>query len=153
MVATTSAGDLLRSWRQRRRFSQRDLGARAASTARHIGDLESGQAAASHEMLIRLAEALSIPIRDRNALLTAAGYAPLYSDTAPDAPAFPRAALDEMLAAAEPNPAVAIDGHWTIQASNKAAWRLFAGVDPLLTSAPANLLRLCLHPEIGRAHV
>jgi hypothetical protein len=100
------------------------------------------------EMVLHLAERMSIPLRDRNAMLHAAGFDPTYQERPLDDPAFrvTRHSIDQMLRMHEPNPAVAIDRHWTIAASNRAVARLLSGVDPLLLSQPINFVRLNLHP-------
>jgi transcriptional regulator with XRE-family HTH domain len=141
-------GDLLRSWRERRRLSQLALAAEAEISTKHLSFLETGRSRPSREMLIRLAESLEIPLRDRNALLVAAGYAPAYPERSLDDPALraARTAVDLVLAGHKPYPAHAVDRHWTLVATNDVAWPLLAGVDPGLLEPPINVLRLSLHP-------
>jgi transcriptional regulator with XRE-family HTH domain len=143
-----SFGDLLREWRRRRRLSQLDLACDAEISTRHLSFLETGRASPSREMLLRLAERLEVPIRDRNVLLAAGGFAPIYRERRLDDPDMlvVRDSIDALLAAQEPNPALAIDRHWTLVAANRAVQHLIAGVDPLLMHPPVNVLRLSLHP-------
>lgn len=140
--------ELLREWRQRRRMSQLGLACEADISARHLSFLETGRAQPSRDMVLHLAERLDVPLRERNALLHAAGFAPVYSERALDDPALQaaRTAIDLVLAGHEPYPALAIDRHWTLIASNQAVARLLLGVDPVLLQAPVNVLRLSLHP-------
>ena len=142
-----SAGDHLRHWRQRRRLSQLDLALEAEISARHLSFIETGRAAPSREMVLRLADRLEIPLRDRNLLLLAAGYAPLYPERGLDDPALApaRAAIDALLAAHEPYPALAIDRHWQLIAANRLVAPLIAAAAPHLLAAPVNVLRLSLH--------
>jgi transcriptional regulator with XRE-family HTH domain len=150
MVATASSvGPLLRQWRRRRRLSQLDLAGEAEVSQRHLSFLESGRAAPSREMVLRLAERLEIPLRDRNALLVAAGFAPLYAERALDDPglAAAREAVERILAGHEPHPALAVDRHWTLVQANRAVAPLLAGVGTELLEPPVNVLRLSLHPR------
>jgi transcriptional regulator with XRE-family HTH domain len=150
-VATAPApvGELLRSWRRRRSLSQLELALNAAVSSRHVSFLETGRARPSREMVLHLAEHLDIPLRDRNALLLVAGYAPVYAErsleTAEMAPA--RQALDRFLRAHEPYPAVVVDRHYNLVAANDAIGVITDGVAPELLGAPANGLRLSLHPR------
>lgn len=148
MVVTPSVGERLRSWRLRRRMTQLDLADLAGIGVKRLGQIETGRAAASRDLVLRLAEELSVPLRDRNALMTAAGYASLFPQRPLDDPAldFARQGLDAMLAAQEPHPAMAYDRHWTLVAANPAFHRMVAGVDPLVLRPPVNVLRLWLHP-------
>ena len=147
---------LLRAWRQRRRLSQLELAGDAEISTKHLSFLETGRAKASREMVLRLAERLRIPLRDQNALLLAAGYAPVFSnrdlDDAELAPA--RRAIDRVLAAYEPFPALAFDRHWNLVSGNQAI-RFFLELDisPALLEPPINLLKLSLHPQGLGAHV
>ncbi|MBK8160230.1 MAG: helix-turn-helix transcriptional regulator [Rhodospirillaceae bacterium] len=156
-VTTTlqSAGDHLRHWRQRRRLSQLDLALEAEISARHLSFLETGRAAPSREMVLRLADRLEIPLRDRNLLLLAAGFAPLYPERGLDDPSLApaRAAIDALLAAHEPYPALAIDRHWQLITANRAVAPLVAGAAPHLLAAPVNVLRLSLHPQGLSPHI
>ena len=143
-------GDKLRAWRQRRRLSQLDLALDAEVSQRHLSFVESGRAAPSREMVLRLAAALDVPLRERNALLLAAGYAPVYPERPLDAPdmAAARDAVDRVLRAHMPFPAMAVDRHWRILAANDAVAPLLAGVeDPALLAPPVNGMRLSLHPR------
>jgi transcriptional regulator with XRE-family HTH domain len=147
--ASRPVGDLLRDWRQRRRLSQLDLALEAEVSARHVSFLETGRAQPSREMLLRLADQLEIPLRDRNALLVAAGFAPVYPERSLDDPALQaaREAVDLLLAGHEPYPAIAIDRHWKLVAANRAIGLLLAGISSELLEPPVNALRLSLHPD------
>jgi transcriptional regulator with XRE-family HTH domain len=147
-VQTQPVGNLLRKWRERRRLSQLDLACEAEISTRHLSFLETGRSAPSREMVLRLAEYLDVPLRERNALLIAAGYAPAFPERALDDPALQsaRKAVDLVLAGHEPYPAIAIDRHWTLIASNNAVLPFMAGADPSLLHPPVNVLRLSLHP-------
>ncbi len=142
-------GDLLRDWRQRRRLSQLDLSNEAGVSARHLSFVETGRARPSREMVLHLAEQLEIPLRERNELLLAAGYAPVYGRRRLDDPdmAAVRAALDLVLAAYEPYPAVVVDRAWNLVAGNRSVALLVEEVAPELLEPPANVLRLGLHPR------
>jgi transcriptional regulator with XRE-family HTH domain len=142
-------GDLLREWRQRRRLSQLDLASEAEISTRHLSFLETGRSQPSRDMVLHLAEQLDVPLRDRNVLLQAAGYAAVFPEHPLGDPALKaaRQAIDQVLAGHEPNPALAVDRHWTLIASNAATRRLLAGTDPALLHPPVNVLRLSLHPE------
>ena len=142
-------GHLLREWRQRRRKSQLALACEADISTRHLSFIETGRAQPSREMVLHLAERLDVPLRDRNVLLTAAGFAPSFSARSLDDPslAAARGAVDWILAAHEPYPALALDAHWNLLASNKAVPPLLAGVDPALLKPPLNVMRLTLHPS------
>ncbi|WP_437942452.1 helix-turn-helix domain-containing protein [Sorangium sp. So ce341] len=149
MSAHPPVGGLLREWRQRRRMSQLDLACQADISTRHLSFLETGRAQPSREMVLHLAERLDVPLRDRNQLLVAAGFAPLYPERSLDDPALAaaRKAVDLVLAGHEPYPAVAIDRHWTLVAANGALGPLLAGADPALLRPPVNVLHLSLHPQ------
>jgi transcriptional regulator with XRE-family HTH domain len=142
-------GDHLREWRQRRRMSQLDLACEADISARHLSFLETGRAQPSRDMLLHLAERLDVPLRERNVLLVAAGYAPMFRERALDDPALSaaRAAVDQVLSGHEPFPALAVDRHWNLVAANRAVAPLLAGVASLLMEPPINVLRIALHPE------
>jgi transcriptional regulator with XRE-family HTH domain len=142
-------GGLIREWRTRRRMSQLDLAAEAEISQRHLSFVESGRAAPSRDMILHLAERLDVPLRQRNLLLLAAGFAPSFGDRPLDDPALgpARAAVDAVLKGHEPAPAIAVDRHWTLVASNAAIGPLLAGVaEPALLEPPVNVLRLSLHP-------
>ena len=142
-------GQLLRDWRTRRRMSQLDLALEADISTRHLSFLETGRSLPSRDMLLHLAEQLHIPLRERNVLLIAAGYAPTFPERSLDDPALraARQAIDQVLAGHEPYPALAIDRHWTLIASNKAVLPLLGDVTAALVQPPVNVLRLSLHPE------
>ena len=142
-------GDLLREWRQRRRLSQLDLALDAEISTRHLSFLETGRAQPSREMVLRLADQLEVPLRERNALLTAAGFAAIYPERSLDDPALSaaRRAVDLILAGHAPYPALAVDRRWTLVAANDAVAPLLAGAAPALLAGPVNVLRLTLHPD------
>jgi transcriptional regulator with XRE-family HTH domain len=142
-------GELLRSWRQRRKISQFDLSLDSAVSSRHLSFIETGRSRPSREMVLHLAERLEVPLRERNALLLAAGYAPIYGERslADDDMALAREALDRFLAAHMPYPALVLDRTSTIVAANDAIAPLLEGVAPWLLEPPANGLRITLHPE------
>ncbi|MFJ9449693.1 helix-turn-helix domain-containing protein [Herbaspirillum sp. NPDC101397] len=147
--AARSASDLLREWRLRRRMSQLDLACEAEISTRHLSFLETGRSQPSREMLLRLAERLDIPLRERNALLMAGGFAPLFPERALDDPALQaaRAAIEQILTGHEPFPALAIDRHWNLVSANRVIALLLTGVAPELLAAPVNVMRLSLHPQ------
>jgi transcriptional regulator with XRE-family HTH domain len=142
-------GAHLRHWRTRRRLSQLDLAQEAEVSTRHLSYVETGRAAPSREMVLRLAERLDVPLRERNALLVAAGFAPMYRQRSLDDPAMAsaRRAVDLVLKGHEPFPALAVDRHWNLVAHNALVPMLMAGAAPELVKAPINVLRLSLHPE------
>ena len=143
-------GALIREWRQRRRLSQLDLACEADISTRHLSYVENGRASPSREMLMHLAERLEVPLRERNRLLTAAGFAPVYRERALQDPALAaaRAAVELVLRAHEPYPALAIDRHWNMLAHNRTVPVLLAAnVDADLLKPPVNVLRLSLHPR------
>jgi transcriptional regulator with XRE-family HTH domain len=142
-------GRLLREWRQRRHLSQLDLACDADISTRHLSFIETGRSSPSREMLLRLAERLEVPLRARNALLTAAGFAPMFPERPLADPALDsaRVAIERLLAAHEPFPALAVDRHWVLVASNTAAARLMGAADQALLTPPINVLRLSLHPS------
>jgi transcriptional regulator with XRE-family HTH domain len=149
MGAPQPVGDLLREWRRRRRMSQLDLALEAEISTRHLSFVESGRAQPSREMVLHLAERLDVPLRERNALLVAAGFAPVFRERAFDDPALAtaRKAVELVLKGHEPYPALAIDRHWHVVASNAAIAGLIGGADPSLLQPPVNVLRLSLHPR------
>jgi len=148
-VMTREVGGLIREWRQRRRLSQLALASEAEISQRHLSFLESGRSRPSREMLLHLCEQLDVPLRERNLLLVAGGYAPHYPQRAYDDPEMTaaRAVVGQVLAAHEPFPALAVDRHWTMLAANRAVASLLDGVAPWLLRPPVNVLRLGLHPE------
>src|SRR5262244_3307707 len=125
-------GNLLREWRQRRRMSQLDLASEAEISTRHLSFLETGRARPSREMVLHLAERLEVPLRERNRLLLAAGFAPVFGERSLDesemAPV--REALERLLAAHEPYPAVVVDRHWNVIASNRGVAYVNSRVAP-----------------------
>jgi transcriptional regulator with XRE-family HTH domain len=148
-VSAQPVGTLLREWRQRRRMSQLDLASEAEISSKHLSFLETGRALPSREMILHLAEQLAIPLRERNLLLIAAGFAPIFSERALDDPALEtaRKAVDLVLAGHAPYPALAVDRHWNLVAANSALPPLLDGVDSALLRPPINVLRLSLHPN------
>ena len=140
---------LLREWRERRRMSQLDLALGAGVSARHMSFVETGRSRPSAEMVMQLAEYLDVPLRDRNALLLAAGYAPAFAqrDLADPEMGPLRDAIARVLRGHEPYPAVVVDRHWGLVAGNAAVPLLTAGVAEHLLEPPVNVLRLSLHPE------
>ncbi|NJO22853.1 MAG: helix-turn-helix transcriptional regulator [Sphingomonadales bacterium] len=148
-MPSQSVGDLLRDWRQRRRLSQLDLASEAEISTRHLSFLETGRSQPSREMLLKLAEQLGVPLRERNVLLTAAGYAPVFAERRLDDPALEaaRKAIRLVLAGHEPYPALAVDRHWHLVDANAGVTRLMAGADQSLLRPPINVLRLSLHPK------
>jgi len=149
MGTARPVGDHLREWRQRRRLSQLDLACEADISTRHLSFLETGRSQPSREMVLHLAERLEVPLRERNMLLVAAGYAPVFPERKLDDPALgaARRAIDLVLKGHEPYPALLIDRHWTLIAANGAVAPLLAGVDAQLLESPVNVLRLSLHPD------
>ena len=148
-TAADPFGTHLRHWRVHRRLSQLDLAQEAEVSTRHLSYVETGRAAPSREMVLRLADRLEVPLRERNALLVAAGYAPMYRQRALDDPALAaaRRAVDLVLKGHEPFPALAVDRHWNLVAHNAVVPLLMAGASAELLQPPINVLRLSLHPE------
>lgn len=144
-----TVGQLLRRWRQTRRLSQLELAIQAEVSTRHLSFVETGRAAPSREMLLHLAEHLDVPLRDRNELLLAAGYAPAYPATALDSPQLSavREAIRQILGGHEPYPAVVVDRAWRLVDANSSVAVLTEGVAPELLAPPANVMRLTLHPD------
>jgi len=142
-------GPLLRSWRARRRLSQLDLALEAGVSPRHVSFVETGRSRPSAEMVLLLAERLDVPLRDRNELLLAAGYAPAYRQRGLDDPEMEpvRDAIDQILRGHEPYPALVVDRHWGMVAANDAVGLLLEDVDPSLLEPPVNVLRLSLHTD------
>jgi transcriptional regulator with XRE-family HTH domain len=144
----TTVGPLLRSWREQRRLSQLALADSAEISTRHLSCVETGRARPSRAFVLHVAEHLDVPLRGRNELLLAAGYAPEYGHTDLDAPEMTavREALDLVLGHAEPFPALVVDRHWDLVRANSCLELLLEDVDPALLAPPANVLRLSLHP-------
>jgi transcriptional regulator with XRE-family HTH domain len=139
----------LREWRTRRRLSQLELALRAGTTQRHVSFMERGRSVPGRGMVVRVAESLELPLRERNGLLLTAGYAPTYRESALDDPAL-RPVLDglqRLLDGHRPFPAVIVDRYGVLVASNDALSVLTDGVAPELLEPPVNVLRLALHPR------
>lgn len=145
----TTFGHLLRTWRGRRRLTQEELSHRAGVSTRHLSFLETGRSNPSREMVLDLAEHLDVPLRERNQLLAAAGFAPVYSRTSLEAPEMEavRGAIDQVLAGHEPYPAMVVDRYWNIVTMNRAAALFAQDVAPHLLGPPPNVYRISLHPE------
>ena len=148
-MSMTTVGDHLRGWRQRRRLSQLDLALEAEISQKHLSFVESGRAMPSRDMVLRLADRLDVPLRERNTLLLAAGYAPHYAERALDDEAMApvRETMKRVLAAHEPAPALVIDRHWNLVAKNRMIDPMLRYVAPRLLEPPINVLRLSLDPE------
>src|SRR5881275_2574520 len=142
-------GPLLRDWRLRRRMSQMDLALEAGVSTRHVSFVETGRARPSAEMVLHLADRLDVPLRERDAMLLAAGYAPAFGARDLDAPEMApvREAIDLVLRAHEPYPAAVVDRGWNLVAGNAGIAVLTAGVAAHLLEPPVNVLRVSLHPE------
>jgi len=156
--AESAFGPLLRQWRARRRMSQLDLAAEAEISSRHLSFIETGRAGPSREMVRLLAQVLDVPLRDRNALLTAAGYAPIYRETRLEAPAMAQArrALDFILRQQEPYPALVLDRHWNVLDVNEGSARVqraFLDSAAVAELGPPNAMRLMFHPRAFRPHI
>ncbi len=148
-MATPSVGDLLREWRSRRNRSQLDLSLDAGVSARHLSFVETGRSRPSPELVLSLAEHLDVPLRDRNTMLLAAGYAPRFSQTPLDDDAMGRvrSSLQRMLDAHDPYPGVAVDRSWNVLLANRAALTFVEDVPAALLQPTMNVFRLCLHPD------
>jgi transcriptional regulator with XRE-family HTH domain len=144
-------GDMLRGWRQRRHLSQLDLSVRTAVSSRHLSYIETGRSRPSRQMVLYLAEHLDVPLRERNALLLASGYAPVYSQRALDDDdsdmRYVREAIERLLASHDPYPAFVIDRQWNVAGRNASTALLLKDVAPELLVPPVNALRLALHPS------
>ncbi|MFD4394481.1 helix-turn-helix domain-containing protein [Kitasatospora sp. NPDC058478] len=145
----TGVGPLLRGWRERRQLSQLQLALRADSSTRHLSFVENGRSRPSRELVLRLAEHLDVPVRERNTLLLAAGYAPHFPETPLDDPSMDalRGGLERLLAAHDPYPALVVDGTFRVLAANRSLGLLLDGVAPHLLEPPLNAMRIALHPE------
>lgn len=145
-----TAGTLIREWRQRRRMSQLDLALEAEISQRHLSFIESARSSPSREMVLRLAERLSVPLRQRNRMLVAAGFAPIYGERGLDDASFrpALAAVELVLKGHEPYPAIAVDKGWNMVLGNASIAPFLDGVeDAALLTPPVNVLRLALHPK------
>jgi transcriptional regulator with XRE-family HTH domain len=140
-------GPLLKTWRTKRRLSQLDLALEAGVSTRHLSFLETGRSRPSEQMVVRLAEQLEVPLRERNRMLLAAGYAPIYSQRPLEELGPVKDALDQLLKSHEPFPAIVVDRAWNVVAANAAIPMLTAGAAPHLLEPPINALRLSLHPD------
>src|SRR5262245_54602819 len=142
-------GDHLRSWRERRRLSQLELSLRAEVSTRHLSFIETGRARPGRDLILRLADELQIPRREQNALLTAAGFAPVFERRPFDDPSFDsiREIIDVTLERQKPFPAYVINRYWNVVVSNRAVPELFEGVAPELHGPPLNVIRMLLHPR------
>jgi transcriptional regulator with XRE-family HTH domain len=146
---TLSVGEMLCDWRQRRRYSQLALALEVEISQRHLSFLESGRSRPSRQMILRLAEYLQVPLRERNAMLLAAGFAPAYREqslTSPDM-AQVNAAIEQIVHGHGALPALAVDRTWTIRFANRALSALIEGASPKLLEGDVNALRISLHPE------
>jgi transcriptional regulator with XRE-family HTH domain len=143
------AGALLRQWRMHRRMSQLDLSNKAGVSTRHLSFVETGRAQPSRDLLLHLGRSLDMPMRDCNRLLLAAGFAPVFGDAPLDAPEQrdTLAAVQRVLDAHEPWPALVVDRHWNLVMANQAAGVFMHGVDASVMGPPINVLRVCLHPD------
>lgn len=146
---TPPIGHLLRTWRTRRRLTQMELALDTDISTRHLSFLETGRSQPSRDMIERLADQLDIPLRERNALFVAAGFAPTYPERELDDEKMTRvrAAIHVILTGHEPFPALAVDRHWNLVAANRATAPFFVGLEPALTTPPINVLRATLHPD------
>ena len=149
MKATQTIGEHLREWRQRRRRSQLDLALGTEISPRHLSFVETGRSQPSRDMVLRLTAELDIPLRERNALLLIAGYAPVFPERSQNDVALAQArnAIDTLLKAHEPFPALAVDRYWNLVSANASGTRLLAGIAEHLLKPPVNVLRASLHPE------
>src|SRR5271154_1530372 len=147
--SSPAVGQLLRDWRTRRRLSQLDLANVAGISTRHLSFVETGRSRPSREMVLHLADQLEVPLRERNALLIAGGFAPTFHATDFAAPEMQpvREAVDRLLSAHEPYPAILVDRRWTLVTANQAATVLVDGVASELLDPPCNVLRATLHPK------
>jgi transcriptional regulator with XRE-family HTH domain len=151
-----SVGELLRGWREHRRLSQLQLAIQADISTRHLSFVETGRSKPSREMVLHLADELDVPLRERNRLLLAAGYAPVYQERGLDEEPMSavREAVRQVLGGHDPYPAIVLDRRWNLVDANTAATRLFTTVlPPELLAPPANVLRASLHPAGLAPHI
>ncbi|MGN8153131.1 helix-turn-helix domain-containing protein [Agrobacterium sp. 22094] len=146
---STTLGEALRMWRARRRLSQLDLAGEAEVSTRHLSFIESGRASPSRHVLLRLAEALRLPLREQNQLLRTAGFAPIYEERGFSSPDMENAlvAVEAVLRAHAPFPALAVDRHWNLVLANDSARQMLIGIDERLLRPPVNVLRATFHPQ------
>jgi transcriptional regulator with XRE-family HTH domain len=154
-TASPRVGELLKMWRSKRRVSQLDLASQAGVSPRHLSFVETGRSKPSREMVLHLAEHLDVPLRDRNAMLTAAGFAPVYRESPLDAPelASVRQAIEVILANHEPCPAFVIDGAWNLLEANAGVVAFLDLIAPDLLEPPMNVIRASLHPRGLSRHI
>ncbi|MBV9893207.1 MAG: helix-turn-helix transcriptional regulator [Chloroflexi bacterium] len=150
-----AVGELLREWRERRRLTQLELALQAEVSTRHLSFVETGRATPSREMILHLAEQLEVPLRERNQLLLAGGYAPVYAQAGLDSPELSsvRTVVREVLTAHEPNPAIVIDRHWNLVDANSAVALFMHDVAVEQRTPPINVMRLSLHPRGAAPHI
>ncbi len=150
-----TVGELLRQWRRHRRLSQLELATRADISTRHLSFVETGRARPGREVLLILAEHLTVPLRERNHLLLAAGYAPVYGETPLAQPAMSavRAAVRQVVTGHEPSPAVVVDRAWNLVDANASVTLFTDGLPEALLTAPVNVLRASLHPDGMAPHI
>jgi transcriptional regulator with XRE-family HTH domain len=155
ILDSPTVGGLLRGWRETRRLSQMELSLEAQVSTRHLSYVETGRSQPSRELVLRLAEHLQVPLRERNALLLAAGYAPAYPEHALEDESMDavRDAVRQVLAAHEPFPALVVDRYWEMLEANAGIAVLLEGVDPAQLEPPVNVLRLALHPDGLAPHI
>lgn len=148
-MARAAVGELIKEWRARRRRSQMDLALDVGVSTRHLSFVETGRSRPSPELILALAHHLEVPLRERNTLLLAGGYAPRFSQSSIDDPSMQRvrSSMQRMLDAHDPYPGVVIDRQWNVVLANRAAMGLTVGVDASLLGPPMNVYRLCLHPD------
>ncbi len=153
MTTTRHVGELLRQWRERRRLSQLEFSIQAEISTRHLSFVETGRSAPSRDMILHLSGQLDVPLRERNHLLLAAGFAPVYTESSLTSPTMEpvRAAVRQILVAHEPYPAVVVDRYWNLVDANASIAMLTDGVSPELLAPPVNVLRASLHPD-GLSH-
>jgi transcriptional regulator with XRE-family HTH domain len=149
VLEAPQVGPMLRRWRERRRFSQQELSNRSTVSTRHLSRVETGRAHPTPEMILHLADSLDVPLRERNRLLLAAGYAPRYDERAWDdaSLAVVMDGLRGLLDAHLPYPALLLDDHWDVVDANDAVTALLAGCAPELLDPPLNVVRLSVHPD------
>lgn len=148
-VTTAPVGGLIRQWRERRRLSQLELALRADVSARHLSFVETGRSKPTSEMILRLADELEVPLRERNTLLLSGGFAPTYPQHRLGEPSMAAVsdAITKILDAHHPFPAVVVDQHWDMVDGNTAIDLLVAGAADHRLEPPVNVLRLSLHPD------